>query len=94
VDFKTASKTLVILLFLGVIVVVEAVVSFGNSVMDGGLSSLQCSSACEPFILVSSAGPTLASTVAAGIASEAKGIASLRLAISILLVSNITVALL
>jgi hypothetical protein len=52
-----------ILLFLGVIVVVATDVSFGNLVTVGGLNSFGCSSA----------GPILASTVAAGIVSGAKG---------------------
>ena len=51
VDFKTTPKTLTILLFLGVIVVVAAGVSFSNSVVVRGLSSLECSSAFELFYL-------------------------------------------
>jgi hypothetical protein len=42
VDCKIASRTLAILLFLGVVVAV--VDSFGNSVTIGGLSSFGCSS--------------------------------------------------
>jgi hypothetical protein len=45
VDFKTASKTLAILLFLGVIV--AAVVSFSNPVVVGGLSNFECSYAFD-----------------------------------------------
>jgi hypothetical protein len=60
VDFKTTSKTLVILLFLGVIVVVGAVVSFDNSVVVGGLSSLECSSTFELLVSDFSTGLALA----------------------------------
>jgi hypothetical protein len=73
IDFKTTSNTLSILLFIGVIVVVAADVSFGNSVTVGGLRSFGCSSARQ----------ILASTVAAGIVSRAKGISLARSVISI-----------
>jgi hypothetical protein len=65
VDFKTASKTLAILLFLGIVVVVAPDVNFGNSVTVEGFTSFGCSFA----------GPILDSTAAAGIVSGAKGIA-------------------
>jgi hypothetical protein len=91
VDFKTTSKTLAILLFLGVIVV--AVVNFGNLVVVGGLSSFGCSYAFELFASVSSTGSTLASTAIAGIISEAKGMASACSAISIFSVSSTTAIL-
>jgi hypothetical protein len=61
--------------------VVAADVSFGNSVTVRGLNSFGSSSA----------GPILASTVAAGIVSEAKGIASICSAFSIFSVSSTTV---
>jgi hypothetical protein len=66
-----ASKTLVILLFLGVVVAV--VVSFGNPIMVGGLNSFGWSSAVELFVSISSIGPILASTVTTGIVSGARG---------------------
>jgi hypothetical protein len=91
VDFKTASKTLAILLFLWVIV--AAVVSFGNPVVVGRLSSFKCSSAYELFVSDSSAGPTLASTVTAGIVSDTEGITSVCSTISILFVSSIVAVL-
>jgi hypothetical protein len=53
VDFKTASKTLAILLFLGVIVVVAAIVSFGNSVVVGDSAVLNA------FLPLSSLSQTL-----------------------------------
>jgi hypothetical protein len=51
--------------------------------MVGGLCRFGCSSAVELFVSVSSIGSTLASIVTTGIVSEAKGIASAYLAISI-----------
>jgi hypothetical protein len=86
VDFKITSKTLAILLFLGVVVV--AVDSFGNLVTVGGLNSFGCSSAIELFVSGSSTGPTLASIVTTGIISGAKGIASAFSTISIFYVSS------
>jgi hypothetical protein len=58
-DFKMASKTLAILLFLGV--VVAAVVSFSNPLKVGGLYRFGCASAVELFDSVPSFGSTLAS---------------------------------
>jgi nitrate/TMAO reductase-like tetraheme cytochrome c subunit len=84
VDFKTASKTLAILLFLAVIVV--AIVSFTNPIV-------KCSSACELCVSDSYARPALASTVTVGIFSKAKGITPACSAISILFVSSIVAIL-
>jgi hypothetical protein len=75
-----ASKTLAILLFLGV--VVAAVVRFGNPVVVGGLSRFGCASVVELFDFVSYFGSTLASSATTGIVSEAKGVASVCSAIS------------
>jgi hypothetical protein len=72
-DSKTASKTLAILLFLGVIVAV--VDSRGNPVTIGGLSSFGYSSVIF-FIPGSSTGSTLASTGMARVISVAKGTTS------------------
>jgi hypothetical protein len=91
VDFKTTSKMLAILLFLGVIVVDVAVVSFGNSVVVGGLSSFECSSAFELFFFYSSSGQILALAVTVGIVSEANEIASAYSVISILFASGFAV---
>jgi hypothetical protein len=73
VDYKTASKTLAILLFLGVLVAV--VDSFNNPVAIVGLNSFDYSSAVF-FVPGSSTGSTLTSTSIAKIVSRAKGITS------------------
>jgi hypothetical protein len=58
-DFKTASKTLAILLpFLGV--AAAEVANFGNPIMVGGLYSFRCSYVFELFASVSSTGATVA----------------------------------
>jgi hypothetical protein len=51
--------------------------------MVGGLCRFGCSSVVELFVSVSSIRATLASTITTGIVSEAKGVASAYLAISI-----------
>jgi hypothetical protein len=82
VDFRTASRTMSILLpFLGVIA--AAVVNFGNSVVVGGLYSFEWSFVFELFTSVSFTGATVTSAAIAGIVSEAKGVASAYSAISI-----------
>jgi hypothetical protein len=81
-DYKTTSKTLAILLFLGVIVAV--VDSFDNSVIAGGLNNFGCSAIF--FVSDSFTGSALASTGIAGTVSVAKGAAS---ALSINLTSSV-----
>jgi hypothetical protein len=71
-DSKTTSKTLVILLFLGVVVVV--VDSFGNPVTAGGLSTFGYSVVFSDS--GSFTGSALASIDMAGADSVAKGAAS------------------
>jgi hypothetical protein len=72
-DSKTTSKTLAILLFLGVVVAV--VDSFGNPATVGGLSSFGYSSIVS-FGPGSFTGSALASTGMAGTVSVAKGTTS------------------
>ena len=74
-DFRTASRTLAVLLpFLGV--AARAAANFDNPVMVGGLCSFRCYSVFELFASVSSTGAIVALTVTSGIISEAKGVAS------------------
>jgi hypothetical protein len=71
-DYKTTSKTLAILLFLGVAVVVLD--GFDNPVTTGGLNTFVCSAAF--FDSDSFTGPVIASIHISGVVSMAEGAAS------------------
>jgi hypothetical protein len=75
VDFRTASRTLAILLpFLGL--AAGATANFDNPVVVGGLCSFGRCSIFEFFAYISFTGPTVALAVATSIFSKAEGAAS------------------